>query len=56
MVWAQRAALTGSTCPAATAAGQVLPGLVIDVDACIVVCHSAKEQAQGVGKVAVSGR
>lgn len=45
MVWAQRAELTGAPAPAATAAGQVLPGLVIDVDACIVVCHSAKEQA-----------
>ena len=45
MVWAQRAELTGAPAPAATAAGQVLPGLVIDVDACIVVCPSAKEQA-----------
>jgi hypothetical protein len=32
--------------PAASAAGQVLPGLVIDVDASIVVCHSEKEQAR----------
>lgn len=31
--------------PAARAAGVELPGLVIEVDATIVVCHSEKEQA-----------
>jgi hypothetical protein len=46
VVWAQRAEATGTAVPAASAAGQVLPGLVIDVDASIVVCHSEKEQAR----------
>ena len=45
VVWAQRAEVTGAAVPAARAAGQELPGLVIDVDATIVVCHSEKEQA-----------
>jgi hypothetical protein len=31
--------------PPAKAAGRELPGLVIDLDASIVVCHSEKEQA-----------
>lgn len=31
--------------PPATAAGQALPGLVVDLDASIVVCHSEKESA-----------
>lgn len=43
VAWAQRAELTGAPVPAAIAAGQVLPGLVLDVDASIVVCHSEKE-------------
>jgi Transposase DDE domain group 1 len=45
VVWAQRAEVTGRPVPAASAAGVELPGLVIDVDASIVVCHSEKEQA-----------
>lgn len=45
VVWAQRAELTGAPFPPARAAGQTLPGLVIDLDASIVVCHSEKEQA-----------
>jgi hypothetical protein len=45
VVWAQRAELTGSPFPPARAAGRVLPGLVIDLDASVVVCHSEKEQA-----------
>ena len=45
VAWAQRAELTGASVPAAAAAGVDLPGLVIDVDASIVVCHSEKEQA-----------
>jgi hypothetical protein len=45
VVWAQRAELTGEAFPPARAAGRVLPGLVIDLDASIVVCHSEKEQA-----------
>jgi hypothetical protein len=40
VVWAQRAEVTGTPVPAATAAGVELPGLVIDTDASIVVCHS----------------
>ena len=45
IVWAQRAELSGEPFPPARAAGRVLPGLVIDLDASIVVCHSEKEQA-----------
>src|SRR3954447_2628847 len=43
--WAQRAELSGQPFPPARAAGRELPGLVIDLDASIVVCHSEKEQA-----------
>jgi hypothetical protein len=45
VVWAQRAELSGQPFPPARAAGRELPGLVIDLDASIVVCHSEKEQA-----------
>ena len=45
VVWAQRAELTGEAFPPARAAGRALPGLVIDLDASIVVCHSEKEHA-----------
>jgi hypothetical protein len=45
VAWAQRAEATGAAVPAATAAGVELPGLVLDVDASIVECHSEKEQA-----------
>jgi hypothetical protein len=45
IAWAQRAEVTGAAVPAATAAGVELPGLVIDVDATVVVCHSEKESA-----------
>jgi hypothetical protein len=45
VVWAQRAEVTGAAVPAARAAGVALPGLVVDVDASIVVCHSEKESA-----------
>jgi hypothetical protein len=45
VVWAQRAEVTDAAVPAARAAGIELPGLVIDVDASIVVCHSEKESA-----------
>ena len=45
VVWAQRAEVTGAAVPAATPAGVDLPGLVVDVDASIVVCHSEKESA-----------
>lgn len=45
VVWAQRAELTGQPFPASKVAGRELPGLVIDLDASIMVCHSDKEQA-----------
>ena len=45
IVWAQRAETAGAPFPPARAAGRVLPGLVIDLDAAIVVCHSEKERA-----------
>jgi hypothetical protein len=45
VLWAQRAEVTGRPVPAATAAQVELPGLVIDVDATIVVAHSEKESA-----------
>jgi len=45
VVWAQRAETTGAAFPPARAAGQELPGLVLDVDATIVICHSEKESA-----------
>ena len=45
VVWAQRAELSGQPFPPARAAGRVLPGLVIDLDASIVICQSEKEQA-----------
>jgi hypothetical protein len=45
VVWAQRAELTAEPFPPARAAGRDLPGLVIDLDASIVVCHSEKQQA-----------
>jgi hypothetical protein len=45
VVWAQRAELAGRPFPPARAAGRDLPGLVIDLDASVVVCHSEKEHA-----------
>ena len=45
VVWAQRAEATGTAFGPARAAGRALPGLVLDVDASIVICHSEKEQA-----------
>ena len=45
VVWAQHAELSGRAFPPARAAGRALPGLVIDLDASIVVCHSEKELA-----------
>lgn len=44
LAWAQ-AAETGRPIPAARAAGRDIPGLVIDLDASVVICHSEKEQA-----------
>jgi hypothetical protein len=45
LVWAQRAEITGAAVPPARAGGRELGGLVIDIDASIVVTHSEKEQA-----------
>ena len=45
VAWAQRAEAAGCSVPAAAAAGTELPGLVVDVDAAVVVCHSEKECA-----------
>jgi hypothetical protein len=42
-VWAQRTETTGQAYSPACAAGRQLPGLVIDVDATIVITHSEKE-------------
>lgn len=44
VAWAQHAETRGEL-PAPTAAGQQVPGLVLDVDASIVLCHSDKESA-----------
>jgi hypothetical protein len=44
LAWAQAAQTRGGL-SACTAAGQPIPGLVLDVDASIVICHSEKEKA-----------
>ncbi|MEV8478925.1 IS1380 family transposase [Streptomyces sp. NPDC051173] len=44
VAWTQ-AAETGEGIPAARADGRELPGLVLDLDATLVTCHSEKEQA-----------
>ncbi|MFF3459013.1 IS1380 family transposase [Streptomyces sp. NPDC002730] len=44
VAWMQ-AAETGEGIPAARAGGRELPGLVLDLDATLVTCHSDKEQA-----------
>ncbi|WP_405576098.1 IS1380 family transposase [Streptomyces sp. NBC_01167] len=44
VAWTQ-AAETGEGIPAARAGGRELPGLVLDLDATLVTCHSEKEQA-----------
>ena len=44
VAWAQRYA-TGGGLPVSRAAHRPVPGLVLDLDASIVVCHSEKEQA-----------
>lgn len=45
VAWAQYAEVHGAPFPAATVAGRELPGLVLDLDASIVLAHSEKEQA-----------
>jgi len=44
VAWAQ-AAETGDGVPVSMAAGQPVDGLVLDVDASVVICHSEKENA-----------
>ncbi len=44
LAWAQTSEI-GNSPPASTAAGQPVPGLVLDVDATIVICHSENESA-----------
>ncbi|GAA2042775.1 IS1380-like element ISMsm3 family transposase [Catenulispora yoronensis] len=44
VAWAQHADTRGDF-PAAKAAGRQIPGLVLDIDASIVICHSEKEDA-----------
>jgi hypothetical protein len=44
LAWAQTCETRGGL-PAANAAGQPIPGLVLDLDASIVICHSEKESA-----------
>src|SRR5256884_308594 len=44
LAWAQ-ASETRTGLPNSTAAGQPVPGLVLDLDATIVICHSEKESA-----------
>lgn len=44
VAWAQHAETRGEL-PAPTVASQQVPGLVLDVDASIVLCHSEKESA-----------
>jgi hypothetical protein len=49
VAWAQMAE-TGGALPVARAAGMPIPGLVCDIDATIVVCHSEKENATATWK------
>lgn len=44
MAWLQ-AAERGEGIPAARAGGRALPGLVLDLDATLITCHSEKDQA-----------
>ncbi|MCX4818782.1 IS1380 family transposase [Streptomyces sp. NBC_01142] len=44
VAWLQ-AAETGTGIPTTRAAGQELPGLVLDIDATLITCHSQKEEA-----------
>jgi Transposase DDE domain group 1 len=49
IAWAQHVETRG-TLPAPTVAGQDVPGLILDVDASIVLCHSEKESATSTWK------
>ena len=45
VAWAQHAETHGQPFPLSAVAGRELAGLVLDLDASLVVCHSEKEQA-----------
>ena len=49
LAWAQTIETRG-VMPASTAADQLVPGLVLDLDATIVICHSEKESATSTWK------
>lgn len=43
VVWAQHAEVRGPAFPQVSVAGRQVEGLVLDIDATIVICHSEKE-------------
>lgn len=45
VAWAQHAEIHGQAFPEVSVAGQAVEGLVLDLDATIVICHSEKEAA-----------
>jgi hypothetical protein len=45
VAWAQHSETHGQPFPPSSVAGRELPGLVLDLDASLVICHSEKEQA-----------
>lgn len=45
VLWAQRAEVSGTAFPVSSAGRRALPGLVLDLDASIVIAHSEKEHA-----------
>ena len=45
LVWTQRAEVTGALGAIGAGGGSGLPGLMIDQDGTVVVCHSEKQQA-----------
>jgi Transposase DDE domain group 1 len=49
LVWAQAMETCGSL-PSSTAAGRAVSGIVLDIDASIVLCHSEKEHASATWK------
>jgi hypothetical protein len=50
VAWAQTVYTRGGGLPESTAAGRPIPGLVLDMDASIVVCHSEKQTAAATWK------
>jgi hypothetical protein len=49
VAWAQAAETSGGL-PTSSVAGQMIPGLVLDIDASIVICHSDKQSAAATWK------